>query len=78
MVYHQLAKQNRRKSSRGTAIMEFAIVMTIMIPLFCGMALVGLSSTTGIQAAQTTRDIGHMYSLGIDFSAATTNDEDEN
>ncbi len=75
MAYHQHVSQLRRTKSRGTALVEFAIVMGIMIPMFFGMVVIGLSSTSGIQAVQVTRDLGHMYSLGVDFSSATTNDE---
>ncbi len=76
MVNHLHVSQSRRAASGGTALIEFAIVMGVMIPMFFGMVVIGLSSTSGIQAVQVTRDLGHMYSLGVDFSSATTNDEE--
>lgn len=76
MAHRQLVKSTRRGSSQGTALIEFAIVMGIMTPLFFGMVAIGLSSTSAVQTTQLTRDLGHMYSLGVDFSSATTNDEE--
>ncbi len=52
----------------GSVMIEFAISMSILIPLFFGMLLAGVTAGRGIQAMQFTRDLGHMYGLGVDFS----------
>lgn len=57
---------------RGTALIEFALVMTMLIPLFFGMVIFGISAGRYIQAMQFTRDLGHMYSMGVDFSSTAS------
>ena len=64
-----LMKSNHEK---GTAAIEFAIVMTMLLPLFFGMLIAGVTAGRGIQAVQFTRDMGHMYGLGMDFSQVTS------
>ena len=57
---------------QGTALIEFALVMTMLIPLFFGMVIFGISAGRAIQAMQFTRDLGHMYSMGVDFSTTAS------
>ena len=57
-----------QQTEKGSAAIEFAIVMTMLIPLFFGMLIAGMTAGRGIQAVQFTRDLGHMYGLGVDFS----------
>ncbi len=57
---------------RGSALIEFALVMTMLIPLFFGMVIFGISAGRAIQAMQFTRDLGHMYSMGVDFSTTSS------
>ena len=59
---------SRKTSQSGSVMIEFAISMSILIPLFFGMLLTGITAGRGIQAMQFTRDLGHMYGLGVDFS----------
>ena len=73
-----MASRRRASCSRGTALIEFGLVMVIMIPLFFGMVLIGISSTASIQAVQLTRDMGHMYSLGVDFANGATQSQAQN
>lgn len=58
----------KQQTEKGSAAIEFAIVMTMLIPLFFGMLIAGMTAGRGIQAVQFTRDLGHMYGLGVDFS----------
>lgn len=60
--------RTRHAPQTGSVMIEFAISMSILIPLFFGMLLAGMTAGRGIQAMQFTRDLGHMYGLGVDFS----------
>ena len=62
----------RWQGQRGTALIEFAIVMTMLIPMFFGMVIFGISAGRAIQATQFTRDMGHLYAMGVDFSTASS------
>ena len=65
----QARQQNRRKS-RGTAIVEFVLAATfIYTPLILGTMLVGVNIIRAIQVTQVNRDAGHMFARGVDFSA---------
>ena len=57
----------KNHNEKGSAAIEFAIVMTMLLPLFFGMLMAGVTAGRGIQAVQFTRDLGHMYGLGMDF-----------
>ena len=60
----------RRKSQRGEAIIEFALITSLfLLPLFFGVVALGLNLGRNIQVTQITRDLGHMYSQGVDFAS---------
>jgi hypothetical protein len=58
----------RLRRSRGSTAMEFALVAIAAIPMFFGTVSVGITLGRSIQSMQVTRDAGHMYGLGVDFS----------
>lgn len=62
------ACKTKGKGERGSAILEFAVVSVVIIPLFFGMVSVGINMGTMLQAVQASRDVGHQYANGIDFS----------
>jgi len=62
--------RNRRRNQKGNALLEFAIVSIVIIPLFFGMVGVGVNLGHMNQVLQITRDAGHMYAKGVDFSVA--------
>lgn len=62
--------RNRKRNQRGNALLEFAAVSIVIIPLFFGMVGIGINLGHMNQAVQITRDVGHMYAKGIDFSQA--------
>jgi hypothetical protein len=64
----------RNRSEKGNALVEFAIVTVILIPLLFGAVAFGVNLGNWLQATQISRDIAHMYSRGIDFSAAANKD----
>ena len=57
-----------RNSRRGSNILEFAVVAVVLIPLFFGAIALGLRLGTSVQATQVARDVGHMYSQGLDLT----------
>jgi hypothetical protein len=71
-----LRHRDKYKACRqgGNVIMEFALVMIAAIPMLFGLTAVGISLGRSIQAVQVTRDVAHMYGLGVDFTTpASTN-----
>lgn len=60
----------RQGAESGNAMVECALIMSLAIPVLFGVVSLGLQLGRGIEAVQVTRDAGHMYTLGADFSAA--------
>ena len=57
-----------KRSQNGVAIIEFTFSLFVLIPLLLGCLIFGFRLIRAIQMQQITRDIGHMYFRGIDFS----------
>ena len=76
MPAHRFANHPRstpaRRPVRGNAMLELALYMSVGIPMVCGLTSVGIRLGRSIQATQITRDAGHMYALGADFTLAGT------
>ena len=45
--------------------------MTMLVPMFFGMVITGMSFTKALQLIQNNRDIAHMYAMGLDFSSSS-------
>ena len=60
----------RKKTQGGSTFVEFALVAIAVTPFLFGLVSVGITLGRSVQAAQVTRDVGHMYGLGADFSSA--------
>ena len=56
-------------STRGSAMIEFAVVMPFWITVFFGTVAMGTNLTRSIQVVQTSRDLANMYARGTDFSS---------
>jgi Flp pilus assembly protein TadG len=64
-------QQSNRKLSRGergNALLEFAAVSIVVIPLFFGMVGAGIQLGRMNEAVQICRDAAHMFARGVDFS----------
>ena len=60
-------RQNRRE--RGSMMIEFVLVSSFfLVPLLIGTFTYGFAIIRSVEAVQLTRDVGHMYSRGVDFS----------
>jgi hypothetical protein len=55
-------------NERGNALLEFAAVSIVVIPLFFGMVGAGIQLGRMNEAVQICRDAAHMYARGVDFS----------
>lgn len=54
---------------RGVTSIEFVLVATFFyVPLIVGTLTTGFSLVRGMQALELTRDVGHMFGKGVDFS----------
>jgi|SRR5579872_2344509 hypothetical protein len=57
-----------RGKEKGNALLEFAAVSIVVVPLFFGMVGTGIQLGRMNEAVQICRDAGHMYARGVDFS----------
>ncbi len=49
-------------------MVEFLLSTLVWVPLLLGTILFGINLVRAIQVSQLSRDTGHMYAYGIDFS----------
>jgi hypothetical protein len=61
------ARQIRRE--RGSMMMEFVLVSSFfLVPIIIGTFTYGFAVIRSAQAVELIKDVGHMYSRGVDFS----------
>jgi hypothetical protein len=57
------------RDERGSTMIEFILVSSMfLVPLLVGIFTYGFAVLRSVEVVQFTRDIGHMYSRGVDFS----------
>ena len=59
---------HKNSSERGNAILEFACVAPFMVLALIGIVSIGFMLGRSLQVVQVTRDAGHMFFDGVDFS----------
>ncbi|MGB9610198.1 MAG: hypothetical protein ACPL7M_04440 [Bryobacteraceae bacterium] len=59
-------RRERRQS--GNSLIEFALGFALLMPLYVWMLIYGLDLKHLMQVSQVSRDAGHMYARGVDFS----------
>lgn len=59
-----------RDQERGSALVEFALLSLVWVPLLLGTIVFGFNLLEAIQVSQLCRDSGHMFAYGVDFSQA--------
>jgi Flp pilus assembly protein TadG len=64
----KLSNGKLNRSEKGNALLEFAAVSIVVIPLFFGMVGAGIQLGRMNEAVQICRDAAHMYARGVDFS----------
>jgi len=63
----------RREREAGTAMIEFVLsTALIILPIFFGFIIIGLSLVLANQATEVCRDTGHMFAYGVDFSQSAS------
>jgi hypothetical protein len=71
VVHLPVEKGLRRQPSRaarGSTMLELALILSVGLPLLLGVTGVGVRLGATLCGTQLTRDVGHMYALGADFS----------
>jgi len=57
------------RDERGSSMIEFILVSSMfLVPLLVGIFTYGFAVLRSVEVVQFTRDVGHMYSRGVDFS----------
>jgi hypothetical protein len=63
------------RNNRGASTIEFVLVASFfLVPLILGLFSVGFGLIRGMNGVQVTRDVGHMWAGGVDFSKQTNQD----
>lgn len=58
----------QKSGETGNAVLEFCLCCIVMMPFLMGVCGGGVALIRQIELTQTSRDAGHMYANGIDFS----------
>jgi len=58
----------RRSRQSGNSLIEFALGFALLLPLYVWMLVYGLDLKRLMEVSQVSRDAGHMYARGVDFS----------
>ncbi len=61
-------RSQRQTRDRGSALVEFALCSLVWLPILMGTWLFGTTLIQAIQVAQLSRDSGHMFARGVDFT----------
>jgi Flp pilus assembly protein TadG len=61
--------RKRKPINRGAAMMEFMLLVPVWLPLILGTMWIGSAMVRGQQVTQAARDLGSMYSRGVDFAS---------
>jgi len=61
--------RKRKRLDRGGAMVEFALLVPVWLPLLLGTMWFGSAMIRGLQVTQTARDLASMYCRAVDFSA---------
>src|SRR5271169_5826550 len=62
-------RPGHNRDERGSTMIEFILVSSMfLVPLLVGIFTYGFAVLRSVEVVQITRDVGHMYSRGVDFS----------
>lgn len=64
----------RNKRERGNAIVEFALVITVLVMMLFGTFSIGMTLTKSVQAGVVARDAGAMFMRYVDFTLLANKD----
>jgi Flp pilus assembly protein TadG len=63
--------RNRKRTNRGGAVIEFALICPFWVALLLGTMWIGTAMVKGLQVQQAARDLASMFSRSVDFSSAS-------
>jgi hypothetical protein len=63
-------RQATRRKQLGATIIEFTLALQVLVLLLTGIYVFGFRLVQAQQLYQITRDLAHMYSRGVNFTAA--------
>jgi Flp pilus assembly protein TadG len=63
-----------RGKRSGSAVVEFALAVSVLIPAYIWMVMLGVDLRRLLQTNQMCRDAGHMYARNVDFSQSMNKD----
>jgi hypothetical protein len=66
-----LISPSRKRAARGNSLLEFALVISFLVPILLNVFSIGMRLTLSVQAAVVARDAGGMFMRFVDFSTAT-------
>ena len=58
----------RTRNEKGASTLEFAMSTFFWVPLLIGLCVLGFNLVEADRVAEISRDAGHMYAYGTDFS----------
>lgn len=65
----------KRRRNAGSSTIEFVLIASLfLVPLLLGLFSVGFGLIRDMQGVQLTRDVGHMWARGVDFSTQANQD----
>lgn len=65
---------SRKKRRTGSAIIEFALIVMLLVVLLMGTFSVGMTLTKSVQAGVVSRDAGAMFMRYVDFTLSSNKD----
>src|SRR5262245_58902504 len=66
----KIMRIHNKTGERGINVVEFAMFLTLMVPLLLGTLVFGFKLIRNIEMIQITRDLAHMYVRGVNFRNA--------
>ena len=61
--------RDRKRINRGSAMLEFTLLIPVWLPLLLGTMWIGSAMVRGLQVTQVARDLASMFCRAVDFSA---------
>ena len=68
-------QSHKQRRNAGSSTIEFVLIASFfLVPLLLGLFSVGFGLIRDMQGVQLTRDVGHMWARGVDFSTQANQD----
>jgi hypothetical protein len=68
-------RTRKQRRNAGSSTIEFVLIASLfLVPLLLGLFSIGFGLIRDMQGVQLTRDVGHMWARGVDFSTQANQD----